>query len=286
MHSHSLQSLLKSLEGRLSFEVTWPADTRDESWKLELTGIALDSRQVNAGNLFVALSGGNTDGHLYIPDALARGATAIVGERQTSGLDIPYIRVSDSRLALALLSAAFYDFPARRLTVIGVTGTDGKTTTASLIYNILNEAGIKSGMISTVSAIIGEKRLDTGFHVTTPEAPDIQRYLAQMVEQGLTHLILEATSHGLAQHRVSACEFDLGVLTNITHEHLDYHGTFQAYREAKAQLFSHLASTDAKTQGNPRLAIINRDDESFEYLSEFIQSLNNTNENQVSVVTY
>ena len=234
----------------------------------------------------MALSGGYTDGHRYIPDAVSRGAAAIVGEQNIVGLNQPYIRVSDSRLALAHFSAAFYGFPARHMTVIGVTGTDGKTTTANLIYNILKEAGIRAGMISTVSAIIGEKRLDTGFHVTTPEAPDIQRYLAQMVSQGLTHVILEATSHGLAQHRVSACEFDLGVITNITHEHLDYHGTYQAYREAKARLFSHLLGTAVKTRGNPRQAIINRDDVSFEYLSEFIQQLNSSTADQISLVSY
>jgi UDP-N-acetylmuramoyl-L-alanyl-D-glutamate--2,6-diaminopimelate ligase len=241
---------------------------------------------VKAGDLFVALSGGNTDGHRYIPDALTRGAAAIVGEQQIRLANTPYIRVSDSRLALALLSAAFYGFPARRLTMIGVTGTDGKTTTANLIFNILKTAGVKSGMISTVSALIGGKSVDTGFHVTTPEAPDIQRFLAQMASQGITHAILEATSHGLAQHRASACEFDLGVLTNITHEHLDFHGTFQAYREAKARLFSHLASTVEKAQGNPRLAIINRDDGSFEYLLEFIQIINNSAENQITLVSY
>ena len=286
MLSQSLQTLLNSLPGSLLYQVNWSEKERDEPWSLELSGIALDSRLVTEGNLFVALSGGNTDGHRYIPDALSRGAVAIVGEQDIGGLSQPYIRVSDSRLALAYLSAAFYGFPARQMTVIGVTGTDGKTTTANLIYNILKEAGFQTGMISTVSAIIGEKRLDTGFHVTTPESPDIQRYLAQMVAQGLTHVILEATSHGLAQHRVSACEFDLGVVTNITHEHLDYHGTYQAYREAKARLFSHLLGTAAKTRGNFRQAILNRDDGSFEYLSEFIQLLNSSTVDQISLVSY
>ena len=113
--------------------------------------------------------------------------------------------------------------------VIGVTGTDGKTTTANLIYHILKKAGFRVGMISTVNALIENQVMDTGFHVTTPEATNIQHYLAQMVEAGLTHVILEATSHGLAQERVAACEFDIGVITNIPHEHLDYHASYQAF---------------------------------------------------------
>jgi len=286
MYRQTLHSLLNSLEGRLDFEVSSPAKSNTDILRLDVSGIALDSRQVNAGDVFVALTGGNTDGHQYIPDALSRGAIAVVGEQQYGGLSTPYIRVIDSRQALALLSAAFYDHPARNLTVIGVTGTDGKTTTANLIYNILRVAGIQTGMISTVSAVIGERNLDTGFHVTTPEAPHVQRYLAQMVREGLTHVILEATSHGLAQHRVSACEFDIGVITNITHEHLDYHVTFQAYREAKARLFSHLISTGVKPRGNPRVAIINRDDGSYEYLSEIIHTLNAHTENRIRLVTY
>jgi UDP-N-acetylmuramoyl-L-alanyl-D-glutamate--2,6-diaminopimelate ligase len=230
-------------------------------------GIAYDSRQVQPGDLFVALSGGNTDGHRYIPDAIQRGAAAAVGTQLISGLKVPYAQVRDGRLALAHLAAAFYGHPARKLTMIGVTGTDGKTTTANLVYSILRAAGLRTGMISTVNAQIGDEILDTGFHVTTPEAPDVQRYLAKMVEAGLTHVVLEATSHGLAQDRVAACDFDLGLVTNITHEHLDYHGSYEAYRQAKGRLFSWLAETPPKA-GNPRRgAALNKDDSSFEYLA-------------------
>jgi len=179
---------------------------------------------------------------------------------------VPYIQVEDSRQALAHVSAAYYDFPARKLTVIGVTGTDGKTTTSNLIYHILKYAGKRVGIISTVNAVIGDEVFDTGFHVTTPEAPDVQHYLAQMVDAGLSHVILETTSHGLAQHRVTACEFDIAVVTNITHEHLDYHGSYEAYRAAKGMLFQHLGETSAKPRGNPRLAVLNRDDRSYEFL--------------------
>jgi UDP-N-acetylmuramoyl-L-alanyl-D-glutamate--2,6-diaminopimelate ligase len=122
-------------------------------------------------------------------------------------------------------------------------------------------------MISTVNAIIGDQVLDTGFHVTTPEAPVVQDYLARMVAAGLQVVVLEATSHGLAQERLTACEFDLGVVTNITHEHLDYHGTYEAYRAAKGRLFSSLGQTPAKAHGSPRLAVLNRDDDAYAYLA-------------------
>jgi UDP-N-acetylmuramoyl-L-alanyl-D-glutamate--2,6-diaminopimelate ligase len=234
----------------------------------EITGVASDSRMVKPGNLFVALIGGSTDGHLYIPEAVKQGAAAIVGCLPIQGLHIPYLQVQDSRKALPHLVAAFYGFPGRNLTVIGVTGTDGKTTTTNLIYSILRQAGYKCGMISTINAVIGDQILDTGFHVTTPDAPDVQRYLAQMVNAGLTHVVLEVTSHGLAQYRVDACEFDIAVITNITHEHLDYHGSFESYRSAKARLFTSLNSTLAKAKGNFRLAILNRDDASYDYLSQ------------------
>jgi len=234
----------------------------------EIGGIESDSRFVKPGDLFVALPGGTTDGHKYIPEALEKGASAIVGMQPFDNLMVPYLQVSDSRMALPHLAAAFYDFPGRKLTVIGVTGTDGKTTTTNLIHAILLADGYKAGMISTINAVIGEQVMDTGFHVTTPDAPDIQRYLAQMVHSGLSHVVLEVTSHGLAQYRVDACEFDVAVITNITHEHLDYHGSFDSYRSAKARLFTGLNSTSLKTMGNPRLAVINRDDSSFEYLSQ------------------
>lgn len=235
---------------------------------LLVTGIALDSRAVQPGNIFVAMSGGSTDGHRYIPAAIERGAVAVVGTQPLDRLAVPYIQVEDTRVALAYLSAAFYGFPARRLVVIGVTGTDGKTTTSNLIYKILQQAGIRAGMISTVNAVIGDEEIDTGFHVTTPEAPDVQRYLWHMLDAGLTHVVLESTSHGLAQHRVTACEFDIGVVTNITHEHLDYHGSYEAYRAAKGMLFASLAHTRPKALGVSPLAVLNRDDQSYSYLAE------------------
>ena len=239
---------------------------------VHINGVSIDSRAVQPGNLFVAMKGGNTDGHDYIPIAIKNGAVAVIGERDITGLSVPYIRLENPRRALSWIAAAFYDWPGRKLTVIGVTGTDGKTTTTNLIYQILLSAGIRAGMVSTVNAVIGDQVLDTGFHVTTPDAHAMQKYLAKMVEAGLTHVVLETTSHGWAQHRVDACDFDIAVVTNITHEHLDEHGSFENYRAAKARLFSSLELTQLKSQGNPRLAIINRDDpKSFDYLNDLIK---------------
>jgi len=243
---------------------------------LEITGIALDSRRVRPGDLFVAISGLHTDGHRHIPDAVSRGAVAAVGELRPDQLQTifpqssmpshAYVRVSDSRRALAHLAAAFHGYPGRHLRVIGVTGTDGKTTTVRLIAAILEASGHRTGLVSTVSAVIGGQEMATGFHTTTPEAPEVQAYLAQMVEAGMEYAVLESTSHGLAQHRVTACEYDVAVLTNITHEHLDYHGTFEAYREAKAGLFRALATAYRKPL-TPKVAVLNADDESYEFMA-------------------
>ena len=240
---------------------------------LDISNIVIDSRRVKRGDLFIAMRGGALDGHAYIQEAVNHGASAVIGEQDLHrrNIGVPYIQVQDTRQALTWLAAAYYDWPARKMTVIGVTGTDGKTTTTNMIFGILKAAGIKSGMVSTVNAVIGEKILDTGFHVTTPDAHDLQSYLDQMVNSGLTHAVLETTSHGWAQHRVDACEFDIGVVTNITHEHLDQHGSYENYRAAKARLFSSLEKTLPKPQGNPRLAVLNRDDQSYEFLDRFIK---------------
>ncbi len=233
---------------------------------VEINGVTSDSREVRPGFVFVAIPGGNTDGHLYIPQALAQGAIAVLGSDLIEDLPVPYIQVRDPRKALAFLAAAFYGYPAQSLTVIGITGTDGKTTTSNLIFQILLSAGIPSGIISTVNAMVGSEVYDTGFHVTTPQATDVQRYLSRMKAAGLTHVVLEVTSHGLSQQRVAACEFDIGVVTNITHEHLDYHGSYEAYRAAKASLITGLAETETKERPIPPVAVINKDDISYEYL--------------------
>lgn len=232
-------------------------------------GIQYDSRMIEPGHIFVALEGGNFDGHKYIEAAEEKGAVAAIGSQSIENwkhLNIPYLQFGNSREALAYLSASFCGYPSRSMILIGVTGTDGKTTTSNLIYEMLRTAGFKAGIISTVNAQIGEEVLDTGFHVTTPEAPAVQYYLWRMKQAGLTHVVLETTSHGLAQHRVTGCDFDIAVVTNITHEHLDYHGSYAAYLQAKGRLFESLHQTDVKSFFPDRLAVINKDDSSSDYL--------------------
>lgn len=158
-------------------------------------------------------------------------------------------------LLTAILFTILYRFPARKLTVIGVTGTDGKTTTTNLIFHILKEGGKKVSMISSVNAVIGERKCETGFHVTTPAPQDIQKYLAQAVKAGSQYFVLESSSHGLSQNRLWGCFFKVGVVTNITHDHLDYHRTYENYLKAKGKLFERV-----------KKAVLNRDDESYKYL--------------------
>ncbi|HEX9681140.1 MAG TPA: UDP-N-acetylmuramoyl-L-alanyl-D-glutamate--2,6-diaminopimelate ligase [Anaerolineales bacterium] len=232
----------------------------------EILGLTDDSREVRPGFVFVAVRGLTVDGHAYLEDAARGGAAALVGEVPDPGLTAPYFRVPDSRLALARLAAAWHGFPARRLVLIGVTGTEGKTTTATLIRAILRRAGHPTGLISTVHAVVADQVRDTGLHVTTPDAADLQGLLADMVRAGETHAVVEATSHGLAQHRLAACAFDVGVVTHIEREHLDFHGTLEAYREAKGMLFRYLSEGAPKTFAPRRTAILNRDDSSFEFL--------------------
>ncbi|MCW5875950.1 MAG: UDP-N-acetylmuramoyl-L-alanyl-D-glutamate--2,6-diaminopimelate ligase [Anaerolineales bacterium] len=240
--------------------------------ELEVRGLAIDSRLVQPGDLFFAVVQG-VDRYQFLDEVIARGALAVVGERPGVVLDIPHIQVRDARAALAAASAAFYGYPARELTMIGVTGSDGKTTTANFIYHILQAAGFATGMISTVNAQIGEQVLDTGFHVTTPEAFDTQRYLRQMADAGLSHAVLEMTSIGLAQRRGARPEeFDIAAVTNITHEHLNDHGTYEAYFDAKALLFEGLNQPADKARPVGRLAVLNRDDRSYEGLAARVQA--------------
>lgn len=261
----STKSLIELLED-LPIKYELVGDSRDVS----ISGICFDSREAIPGSLFVAMTGGSADGHEYISAAIEKGAVAVMGTRDLSTLEVPYIIVGDAREGLAYLAAAYYDHPGRKMTVIGVTGTDGKTTTSNLIFQILKSAGIKAGLISTVNAVIGDEVIDTGFHVTTPEATLVQALLARMAGAGLTHVVLETTSHGLAQHRVTGSEYDIAVVTNITHEHLDYHGSYENYRDAKGRLFQMLSHTAVKPFGNPRLAVLNADDPSYGYLSKLV----------------
>jgi UDP-N-acetylmuramoyl-L-alanyl-D-glutamate--2,6-diaminopimelate ligase len=228
--------------------------------------VILDSRRVGPGDLFVAVPGLSVDRTQYVASAFELGAAAAAVERASSlpagrsGIVVP-----SARLALGLLAAAREGYPSRQLRVIGVTGTDGKTTTSSLIASILRAAGRSTGVVSTIIAEIGSERIDTGFHTTTPDAPDLQRYLADMVMRGATDAVLEVTSHGLAQERVAGCDFDVAVITNVTGDHLDFHTTFENYLEAKLRLFAAL-DRSARKPNTPKVAVSNLDDVSAELI--------------------
>jgi UDP-N-acetylmuramoyl-L-alanyl-D-glutamate--2,6-diaminopimelate ligase len=215
-----------------------------------IAGIAYDSRAVRPGEVFVALKGVRADGAQFVREAVQRGAIAVVAEQPIPGVDVPVIQVADGRLALAELAADFHGHPSERLRVVGVTGTNGKTTTAHLMASIFDAAGMPCGIIGTVAhRIAGEVR--EASH-TTPEAPDVQALLHEMVDRGCTACAMEASSHALALRRVDAMTFSAAVFTNLTRDHLDFHETMEAYFLAKRRLFEMLPS------GAP--ALINADD--------------------------
>ena len=248
-----------------------------------LTGFTEKTAEVAPGLAFVARVRTGSDGHPYIGQAIERGASLILAQRPAAELgvvvppDVGYLTVPDTAEALAWLSAAWEGFPSQELVVIGITGTDGKTSTANILFSILRAAGVRAGLLSTIRAVIGDEEEPLALHVTTPEAPVVQRYLRRMVEAGLTHVVVEATSHALAQSRVAAVAFDAAVVTNITHEHLDYHGTYDAYFAAKRRLFESLLDEPLRVPPpNPlktatrRAAVLNRDDASFAPLAAFL----------------
>ena len=229
--------------------------------RVPISGIAYDSRAVEPGALFVALRGAVTDGHRFLPEALGRGASAALTEAPA---DDPRLRcnvvVPDTRAALAQVAAIFYRHPSRRLGLVGVTGTKGKTTTSFMIEALLAEGGHRTGLISTVDLKIAEDRWRNPLHQTTPESLDVQRYLREMVDTDVEWAVLETSSHALALHRVDGCAYDVAVLTNITHEHLEFHRSYANYYDAKARLFDLLAAAPAKDPPRPRWAVLNRDD--------------------------
>jgi len=206
-----------------------------------VSGIRFDSRLVQPGDLFAALRGADFDGHRFVADALRRGASALLVEERIDHAATQLV-VLDSRAALAPLAAAFYDHPSQTLQTIGITGTDGKTTTSFLLDSILRAAGRRTGLIGTVSVRIGLDREESLGHQTTPESNLVQAYLRAMVDAGVETAIIEATSHGLAMHRLDGTRFAIGGVTNITHEHLEYHKTLENYRRAKAMLIERVAT--------------------------------------------
>lgn len=197
----------------------------------DFKGLTDNSAEVKKGYIFVAVKGRKHDGHDFIPDAFKNGATLSIGEKN---LKIPnYIRVEDSRETLGQLASAWFKNPSSKLKVIGVTGTKGKTTTCFIIYHMLSSLGKKAGLITSISARIGNKEIDTGFHVTSPDVVSLHKLLKEMVDEGCEYAVVEVSSHGIDQKRVAGVNFEIGVLTNIAPEHLDYHGTFKEYKRVK-----------------------------------------------------
>ena len=261
-----LKTLLASLEyPPLAFH-----NAGEQYEHIEIAALAYDSRQVTPGGLFIAVPGTHTDGRRFLVDATQRGAIAALGPHiDTANLSLPYIEVDDVRIALANLACAIYGYPARQLCTIGVTGTDGKTTTSNLISALLDGAGKRNGLMATTNFKLGGQEWDNNTRQSTLEAPEIQQFLRRMVDAEVRYAVIEATSHGLALQRVRGCAFDLGVVTNITHEHLDFHGSIENYRRAKAQLFEMLDPARDKGLGIQPIAILNRDDVSYEILKSY-----------------
>ena len=201
----------------------------------EITGIAYDSRAVKPGNLFVAICGYDTDGHKYIPMALEKGAACVLCEKAPA--EGEYVLLFDTRRGLALAGANWYGNPAGEMTMIGITGTNGKTTTTYLVKHILEDClGAKVGLVGTIQNMIGDEVLHT--ERTTPESLELQALFRHMADAGCTHVVMEVSSHALCLHRVDGVIFDVGVFTNLTQDHLDFHKTMEEYCRAKAMLFA------------------------------------------------
>src|ERR1043166_2762231 len=236
--------------------------------------IAYDSRRVQRHTMFVALRGEKTDGHEFIGHAIDKGASVIVAEREQKDPRVTCLLVENTRTALADFSATFYGHSARKLKLAGVTGTNGKTTTTFLIKHICENAGLRCGLIGTVRYEIGERVLPA--IRTTPESLDLQELLAQIVNSGCKAAAMEVSSHALAQDRPRGLEWDVAVFTNLTQDHLDFHGTMENYFEAKATLFTGLIDQKSKTRPT---AVINLDDA---YGAKLVDKI----DKRVAVVTY
>ncbi len=215
---------------------------------VDITSIVYDSRQAKPGCLFAAVPGLRYDGHDYAADAVQRGAAALLVERPLPELSVPQVVVADTREALGKVGANFYGHPAEKLRVIGVTGTNGKTTTTYMIRSVLEQAGHKVGLIGTIETVVGRKSFPS--ERTTPESLDLQRILAEMVQEGCTYVVMEVSSHALELKRTAGMRFHCGVFTNLTQDHLDFHVTVDEYFRSKARLFKQLNS----------FAVINFDD--------------------------
>ena len=220
----------------------------------QVTSICYDSRRADSGSLFVAIRGERVDGHDFIAEAVDRGAVGVVCQKEVASHRVASVVVDDSRAALARLAATFYGEPSRKLRMIGVTGTNGKTTTTFLIKHLLQRANQKTGLIGTVSYEIGERVLPA--YRTTPESLELQELLSQCVDAGCAGVVMEVSSHALAQNRASEIDFDVAVFTNLTQDHLDFHHGMKDYFEAKSRLFEGVRSGRKKS----RVGIVNVDD--------------------------
>ena len=223
---------LDKLLERLKYEVVQGSDG------IEVTTLVNDSRKVEEGSVFVCISGAVSDGHKFIPDVVSRGAAAVVVERDVQVPEnVTVIRVDDTRYALALMSAAYFGYPAEKMKIIGITGTKGKTTTTYMIKSILDSVGYKVGLIGTIEAIIGDKKIPASN--TTPESYTIQQYFAQMVEEGCDCVVMEVSSQGLMLHRTSGIPFEIGIFTNLGRDHIgpNEHKDFDDYKRCKGLLF-------------------------------------------------
>lgn len=239
--------LIQLLE-RLEYEVTQGSD------QIEITTLINDSRKIEKGSAFVCISGAVSDGHRFAPDAAEKGALALIVEKDvTVPEDVTVIKVMDTRYALAMMSAAYFGYPAEKLKIIGITGTKGKTTTTYMIKSILEDVGHKVGLIGTIEAVIGEKKIPAAN--TTPESYTIHKYFAEMVEAGCDSVVMEVSSQGLMLHRTAGIPFEIGIFTNLGHDHIgpNEHKDFEDYKRCKGLLFQQC-----------RLGIANIDDPYFE----------------------
>ncbi len=271
-----LSDVLRGLQGTgIIPDTGGPAPTT-----IDVAGITYSSAEVQPGWIFVAIPGRKMDGHLYIPDAVERGAVAVVGARPAGNFALPttvaYLRVPDPRRAMGFLACELAGQPSRRMAVVGVTGTDGKTTTTNLIATILDAAGHHSGLTSTVDFKVGDERIANETRFTNLEAPELQAWLARMVAGGVDYAVLESTSSGLELERLAGIEYDVAVVTNITSEHIEVHGSKEAYWRAKAMLFERIDPARQKDPGPgftvPRACVLNADDASYAFLSRFCRA--------------
>lgn len=229
---------------------------------LNINGIEVDSRKVKSGNLFICLPGFTVDGHDYANKAVENGAVALVCQRELP-IAVPQIIVTDSRFAMSVMSDIFYEQPSHKLRVIGVTGTNGKTTTTHLIEKILADQGYLSGLIGTIKTKIGTEVFEN--KNTTPDSIELQKSFAKMVDVGSDYVIMEVSSHALDLGRVKGVDYNIAVFTNLTQDHLDYHHTMDQYRNAKGLFFSQLGNSYEKERKENKYAILNGDDVASEY---------------------